>query len=239
MPREAISSTGRQPSKWAAFSKSCGAKISADSSAATKVSYSVLIHRRVEVVGRGAFAVARFPVELRQVERVGGQNRRDGVVEVQTVAAEEVVDRVEERLGRERAGGDDEEVVAVAVERRYLVASQRDVRLVRDGARDRDREALAVDGEGITGRDASVCAAADDERVEQRHLRLEQADRIGDGGGAEGVRANELGEVRCLMRRGRLRRAHLEEIDLMAAPCQAERAFRTGQAGTDDFDACH
>jgi hypothetical protein len=41
------------------------------------------------------------------------------------------------------------------------------------------------------------------------------------------------------MRRSGRRRAHLDEVDLVAPLRKAERALAACQAGTDDFDSCH
>src|SRR5207244_7112074 len=132
-------------------------------------------HRRVEVVGAGAFAVARLPVELGEVERVGGEDRRDGVVEVQAVAAQEVVDGFEERLRGQRTGGDDQEIVTVEIQCRYFIAINPDVRFCGDGSRYLCRESLPIDGERVAGRHARRRAATHDQRSEKCHLLLEQA----------------------------------------------------------------
>ena len=70
---------------------------------------------------------------------------------------------MEERIGGERAGGDDEKVVPAAVERRHFPAHDVDVRLPLDGPRHLGREALAVDGEGVARGNARELAAADHE----------------------------------------------------------------------------
>ena len=56
------------------------------------------MHRCVEVIRSGSLPVSRFPVELRQIERVGGQNRSDGVVKIESVASQEIVDGFKERV---------------------------------------------------------------------------------------------------------------------------------------------
>jgi hypothetical protein len=181
-------------------------------------------HRGVEVVGAGALAVTRLPVQLGEVERVGGDDGGDGVVEIEAVAAEKVVDGVEERLGGERAGGDDE-IIGIEIERRYLIAINRDVWLFLDGPCDLGGKPLAIDGEGVPRRHARRRPAAHHQRSEQRHLLLEQSDGVGDGRGAEGVRADQLRQVGALVRGGHLHRPHLVEVDAVAALRELVRAL--------------
>ncbi len=196
-------------------------------------------HWRVQVVAAVTLAVARLPIERFVVERVRRDDGRDGVIEVQTVAAEEVVDGLEERVGREGAGGHDEEVGVAAVERGYLVATQGDLRLCSDRRGDLGGEPVAVDGEGVTCRHARGLTAADDERLHQRHLGLEEPDGIGLSIRAEGVGADELREVGGLMGGRALHGPHLVQLDAMSAPRQTEGALRAGEAGADDFDRRH
>ena len=199
----------------------------------------LLRHRGVEVIAAVAFVVARLPVELREVERLGGDDRRDGVVEIETVAAEKVVDRLEERMRRERAGGDDEEVGIAPVERRHLLAMQRDVRRRGDRLRHGSGELVAIDRECVARRDACRFGACDHGRVHQLHLMLQQADGIRLRRRAEGVGADELREIRGLVRGGRFRRPHLEQVDRVPLARERERAFTSGEAGADDLDAGH
>src|SRR5205823_225303 len=107
------------------------------------------IHRRVEVVGSRSFSVSRFPVQLREIERIGGQDRRDRVVEIESVASEEIVDGFEERMRCQRAGCDHEAVVSVEIEGCYLITINSYV--TTDGFGDSCREFLPIDGESVTG----------------------------------------------------------------------------------------
>jgi hypothetical protein len=111
-----------------------------------------------------------------------------------------------------------------------------DVRLALDRGRDGGGEAIAIDREGVASGDAGLVAAADDERVHQHHLLLEEADGIRRRGGAEGVRAHQLRQVRRRVRGRGFHRPHLVQVDGMPAPGEPERALAAGQAGADDLD---
>src|SRR5712691_9709802 len=140
----------------------------------------VAIHWRVEVIAPRSLVVARLPVELREVEGVGGEDRRDGVVKIQTVAPEELIDRLEERMRRERPRGDDHEIVAVRIDRCYLVTIDCDISATLDRPSHRCCKAIAIDGKRIACGNTRLRAAADDQRSEDLHLTLEEADGVDD-----------------------------------------------------------
>src|SRR5437667_349426 len=76
------------------------------------------------------------------------------------------------------------------------------------GPRDCLREALAIDGEGGTGRHTARFGRAHDERAEPAHLLFQQTDRVVELVAPERVAADELGEPTGLMHYGGAIRTH-------------------------------
>src|SRR5581483_4367979 len=98
------------------------------------------------------------------------------------------------------------------------------------------REPLAIDGKRIARRNAGFFAASNHERAEELHFALEETDSVRDRRRSKRIRADQLREIRRLMRRSHLPRPHLEKVDAVAALRELESALGTGEASADDFD---
>ena len=97
----------------------------------------------------------------------------------------------------------------------------------------------AVDGECVAGGDGRGVSCGEQERVRSTHLLFEQPGRGVFGLGLEGVGADELGEVRGLVRFGGAERAHLGERDVAAECGGLECGLGTGESAADDVDLFH
>ena len=187
--------------------------------------------RAVPVVLALALAVARHRVHLREVERVGDDDRRDRVVEVEVLGPEELADRARRApatsagpsRGRRALGRG----ISRTSSRTISISGQRRDRL-RDGA----------------GEDVAVHR----ERVARRQRRRARATRMTSESsasisrfrsptafkrvvGPEGVGADELGEAVRLVRRRRDLRPHLEEPHAVPAPRELPGALGAREAG--------
>src|SRR5438477_10981287 len=104
----------------------------------------------------------------------------------------------------------------------------RNVLLRLDRLCDRRGEALAIDSKRIAGGNTRLLTASDDERIEELHFAFEEADGVGDRRRAERIRADQLREIGCLVRRRHLRRPHFEEVDGVTALRELNSAFGGG-----------
>src|SRR5919112_5951370 len=103
-----------------------------------------LVHWAVEVVV-AALPVARRAEGYLRVDRVGRDDGRNGVVEVEASPFGEPRDLLGERVGAERAGGDYGR--RFVINARRLLADDAYVRVRADKLRDTLGELVAVDGE--------------------------------------------------------------------------------------------
>jgi hypothetical protein len=145
------------------------------------------------------------------VDRLGGHDRRDRVVEVHPVAAELAPDHLAERAFGQRAGRDDDVAARQVVESPPLEA---DPRMERESPRDRACEPEALDRERLPRRHAMRVRGRDDERAAAPELVLEQARRRDGIVAAKRVRAHELAQERRLMRRRHRAGLHLHQRDV-------------------------
>ena len=118
-----------------------------------------------------------------------------------------------------------------------LAALDRDQRVLRELARDRGRETIAVDGERAAGRQLVGVAGSHDQRAGAAHLLVQQADRVGGRVvGAERVGADELGQAVRLVRLGGAHGPHLVQHDGDAGLRDLPGGLRAREAAADDVD---
>ena len=199
--------------------------------------------RAVDVVGR-AFVPAGGEVDLVHVDGGGVDDGRDAVVEGEVLGAGEALELGGEGRAGERAGGKDGNGVRIVlVECGDLFALDFDAWLLRELLGDAAGELDAVDGEGMAGGDGGGVGCGEEEAVGATHLLFEQPGRGVFGFGLEGVGADQLGEVGCLVRLGGAERAHLGEGDLaVGTRCEGgglQSGFRTGESAADDVNILH
>ncbi len=93
---------------------------------------------------------------------------------------------------------------------------------------------FAIDGQRVSGRNSRLTPDLDQQRAGAAHLFFQQPGRGVLAVGLQGVRADQLGKVRRLVRRGRAYRSHLVQLHAQTAAGALPRGFRAGQAGADD-----
>ena len=99
-------------------------------------------------------------------------------------------------------------------------------------------EAVAVDGQRAAGRQLVRVGRAHDQRAGAPHLLVQQADGVVGGiVGAEGVGADQLGEVFGEMRLGAAHRPHLVQHHGHAGRRELPRRFAAREAAADDVHA--
>ena len=193
-----------------------------------------LVERAVEVVVP-SLAVARGPEGLREVDRVGLQDRAHRVEEVQVRLPHEGGHVVGEGVRGQGAGRHDGEGVVGDPQDLAAVDLHPGQRL--DRLRHAAGEEATVDGQGAARRHLHRVGHPHHERAQAPHLLLEEARGLVEGVATEAVRADELGEVAGLVDRRLPRRAHLEEVDLDTPPGELPRGLAAGEAAPDDRDA--
>ncbi len=195
---------------------------------AVKGGVFLLRHRTVEVVGL-ALAVSRGKEGLSGVDGASVDDRRSGVEKVQSGAAELGRDRVREGVGGKRAGGYYRH--AGFGDRSYLPGYHLDIRTGLYHTCDVGREPLSVDGERRACGDAVGVGGLHDRRSERPHLLLEKADRVGRAVRPEGVRADELGEIRVFVGGSVFFGFHLVELYPDSQSHCRQRRLASGKAG--------
>jgi len=191
------------------------------------------VERCVQVVLAATLAVARLPEEPREVEALGVDDRRDGVIEVEVLAPQEPLEGGGHGGRGERAGREDG---LAGRDLGHLLPPDLDAGQALERRRDLAREALAVEGEGAPRRHRGAARRRDDERPELLHLALQEPGGVVGIVAAQRVAAHQLGEVARLVRRGRTDGPHLMEDDGHAAPRQLVGALRAREPGADDVD---
>ncbi len=106
-----------------------------------------------------------------------------------------------------------------------LFPDQRDLWMLLDRLGDRLREALPIDGERGTGRDAARLRRAHDERTKPAHLLFQETDGVIELVAAERIGAHQLGEPIGLVNLGRPHRAHLVQDDAHAGRSRLPGGF--------------
>src|SRR5207248_377133 len=133
--------------------------------------------------------------------------------------------------GGERAGRDDGR--AVRVDDRELARDTPDAG-AGEAALDRRGEGVPVDAQILSGWDARAIGRLQHERSELAELLLQETGGdLGDRG-LERVRADELGGARGAVRRRRLLRTHLQQVDRDPAMGELPRRLRPRETRADD-----
>ena len=185
-----------------------------------------LSHRAVDVIVAAA-APSRRPEGNFHVDRLGGHDGRDRVVEIEMPRADETIQIGFQRRAGERAAGEDGHS---AGNRGDFFTHDLDHRMGGERVGQRAREFVAVHRERRAGRNASAIGGGDDQRAEPAHLFLEHADRGVHRIAAQRVRAHQFAEERGLMRLGHARRAHLEQPHAHAASRELPRRLAAREA---------
>ena len=163
-------------------------------------------------------------------------DRRDGVEEGEGVRARFGPNGVGQRRCGQRPGGDDRRSPFGRRQAGDLLAADLDSGVPAQPLGHGLREALAIHRERSTGRYLMGVGAGHDQRPGQTHLGVQNADRVGFGiVRAEGVGADELGEIGGLVGVGLAHAAHLVKYDGEAGFSDLPRRFGTGQTATDDM----
>ena len=144
-----------------------------------------------------------------------------------------------ERLGEsgrgEGTGGHDHAVPVLGRQARHFGALQRHQRMGEQRFLHGRREAVAVDGERAAGRQLVGIGRAHDQRARAPHLLVQETDgvvlRIV---GAEGVGADELGEIFGEMCLGAAHGSHLVQHHRHAGLGELPRGFAAREAAAHD-----
>ena len=188
--------------------------------------------RRGEAGRLGLVALPEAPVpargaeDLRSIDALGEDDRADGVVEVEVIAADEAGQIRGEAVRRERSGGDDGRHAGRG-DGRDLAAMHRDARMRGDRVGHHRGEAIAIDGQRRARGHARGVRRAHHERAEPPHLLLEEADGVVEFVAAEGVAADQLGEPVALVNGRRPNRPHLVELDVARRAPRPATLLRT------------
>jgi hypothetical protein len=136
-----------------------------------------------------------------------GPAQLDAVIEEKAGGAGEPADLRGQRIRRQRTARDDPDFIRV--ERRDFFTADFDRGMARNGARDFCGEALAIDGESMTGRDTDAWRnLADEQRACAAQFLFQQPGRGVLLIGFERIAANQFGKIGGFMRGGLAVRAH-------------------------------
>ena len=194
-------------------------------------------HRAVDVIV-AALAVARGHERDAHIDRIGGNDRRDRVVEIQVARTDQFIQRFAERRTGQRTGGENCETRGY---RAGLGARDLNHRIVLERRGDCAREIIAIDRERGARRHACAIGRGDHERAEPAHLFFQDADRGIHRIVAQRIGAHELRKVRCLMSFGHLDRAHLDQPhgDTPARELPRSLAARESRSDNGYLDLIH
>ena len=200
-PRSAITSMGRQPSNEGRVLPLLEGGLVGGEERVDESLVLGAVHRAVEVggaLGLGlALVVAGLEPGLGEVDGVEVHDRRDGVEEGEGALVGERADRLGERGGGERAGGDDDARPVGGRQAANLAAVDGDEGVGLEPGGDLLGEGHPVDGQRAAGGDGVAVGAGDDEASRPTHLPVQEADGVLlVVVGAEGIGADELGQGR-------------------------------------------
>src|SRR5205814_2472917 len=130
----------------------------------------LLVHRAVEIAALALSIARRFEADG-AVDALGFDDGRGGVVEVELLLAGDSPDGGGERIGSQRAGGDDNR--QVVGNPGHLLAQDRLSAGSFETAGDLGGEGIAVYGERAAGGDRVLVTGGDDERAELAHFLLQ------------------------------------------------------------------
>ena len=185
--------------------------------------------RGVEVVIAVALAIARERVKRAVVERVGGDDRGDRVVERQRVGPEPGGDGLRERVAGKGTGRHD----AGRWEFERFAALDVNAGMRLKFFADQLREELAVHGQRGAARHPGCIGARQEDAPEPAKLGLEQAVSVGGVDRFEGVAADQLADPVGAMRRSPHDRTHLDQRNLHPPLGQRPGCLAAGQPAAD------
>src|SRR5258705_1646994 len=188
-----------------------------------------LRERRVPVVVSPALAVARGLEQTAVVERVGGDDRRDGVEERERFHAEPRRDRSGKGIGGEWTRRDD----AGTGKLRDFTPNEGDVPMAQNPSLQALRKRHTIDRECAPTRNPRVVRGLQHNAAKLPHLGFEQAVRVRRFDRFEGVAADELGEALSLMRRRHLDLAQLVQHYTDATLGEGPGGFAAREAAAD------
>ncbi len=191
-----------------------------------------LRHREIQVIpGAGPVPVGEKP--LAHVQGRSVHDGGNGVVEVEAHPAEQIANALRDRLGRNRAAGDDDD--GAVRNRLRLRLEDPDLPSGTDLLRDRSCECFPVHRERLARGHPHAIGHVEEIRPERAQLRLEESLPGIRPVRTEGIAADEFGEPPGLVRRGRDAGAHLVQVHRRSGGRQDERRFGTGESGSDDL----
>ena len=183
------------------------------------------------------FLPARGPERLLHVHRRGGDDGRDGVVEIEAVLPHGLGQAHGHPVRGQGAGRHHHglETGQTRIGQAHdLPAHQRHEGFVFDPGSHGRGKMFAVHGQGLAGRHLGVPGDGDDGAAQFRHLDLEQAHGRDRLVGTQGIGAHELGQQRTDMGRRIGLRLHFEQGRGDPEPGQGQGALAPGQAAADD-----
>lgn len=201
----------------------------------------LLGHRAVDIVLAGSagadLVVARLKPADVHVDRLGIDDRRDGVEEGERIGARFRADRFGKTGCGQRAGRDDGEIPIFRRQTGDFFAHHRDQRMSGDRRADRVGEAVTVDRKRTTRRHLVGVGGFHDQRAGKAHFRMQHANRVaGRVIRAEGIGTDEFGKAVGLVRVSAAHAAHLMQDDRYAGFGDLPGGFRSGKAAADDVD---
>jgi hypothetical protein len=167
-------------------------------------------------------------------------DRRDRIEKGERAFPRQSSDRFGQRRGSERPGRDNHIVPVLRRQAGDLATVEGYMRMTEKRGFDSLRKSVAIDGERASGRHLMRIGTLKDDRAESAHLAMQDPDRVGRSViGSEGIRADELGEVRSLVRSRGSGRPHFMQNHRNPGICRLPRGFGAGQASANDVDRTH
>src|SRR6266576_1971475 len=194
--------------------------------------------RRVPVIVAPALAVARGFEKTAVLERIGGDDGGDGIVERQRLHAEAARDRGGKGIRGEWTRRDD----AGTGKLHDFTPNEGDVPMSQNPSLQRLRKRDSIDGECAPARDPRLVRRLQYDAAppapQQAHLGLEQAVCVRGFDRFECVAADQLGEALRLMRRCHLDRSHFAQRYMYSPLGEGPGGFTARKATTDHvYDA--
>ena len=155
---------------------------------------ALLGKRGVQIIAHRLLFVAGLAEQHGFVERVGHDDRSGRIEEGQVVGACPVGDPRRQRIGGQRAGGQNDRI-GVDGRTQDLPYDVFDERMLAHQTRDACGKRIAIDRKGAARVDAMLVGLGDQKRAEGRKLRLQHAGRAFRLGAFQRVRADELGAI--------------------------------------------
>ncbi len=167
------------------------------------------------------------------VHALKGDQRGGGVEEIQVLAVrKQVPDGRRQPLRGQGAGGNDD--IPFSGDLRHLPLHHGDPGVGADFFRDLPGEGVAVHRQGPAGLHPVGVGAGHNQGLAPAQLLLQQAHRVLQLVGPQGVRAHQLPEIFGVVGGGHLFRLHLPQLHRDSPPGQLPGGLAPRQAGADD-----